>query len=430
MPVSSPSYFPPNTSTDQVTGINAGRLATGAPHFLAGANAGNNSTAARLIIIGDNSGKGGITAAGLAGTIILGCSSAETLTSIGGGGTPSANIIIGDGSLTNVIGLDSTIAIGQGIYPTIGVSGTFANVLIGNGIAGSANATASDITESVIIGHGVMPGGAGGMAQNVLIGSQIFLANTGGPTNNVFIGYKAGSTVTSGQPTQQNVVIGSQATIGTSSIGNVVIGNLASAAGAVSGAGQNIVIGSGASGTNSGDTVGQNICIGRGSTPASGQTTGNNVIIGPFAGKSLVGTTVGTLLVIETNNTGNTAQKCLVFGNFSTGNLILGGSKTGTSQDFGGTPGTNMVKLVNGTAATGAAITNGGYFYVLAGVLHWADSSGNDTTLSVPSAPTTGASTATFVATNKPGATTGAGPVAWANVVVNGVSYQSPLWAT
>jgi hypothetical protein len=430
VPVSSPSYFPPNSSTDQVKGINAGQLATGAPSFLAGANAGKNSTTASLIIIGDNSGKGGIVNANLAGTIIIGDATGQAFTTVSGSGnTPAGCILIGNGSYQTNPGMDSTIAIGHNIYPNEGNAGTTANVLIGNGIAQAGSAVSSDITNSVIIGHQAMPGCAGGVSSNVIIGFQCLLVNVGGPVGNVFIGPSCGATVNGMQPVSQNTVIGSQASIGTASVGNVVIGASASAAGNPSNGGGNIAIGLNANATNGGDIVGHNICIGVGASSPSATAGGRNVVIGDLAGKSLVASTINSALVVELNNNAGTAQKALFFGQFLTGNLIIGNSITGTSQDFGGTTSTNILKLLNGTVGNANPV-GGGYFYVVAGVLHWVDSSGNDTTLSTPAAPTTGASTATFVATNKPGATTGAGPVAWENRVIDGVSYQSPLWAT
>ena len=42
--------------------------------------------------------------------------------------------------------------------------------------------------------------------------------------------------------------------------------------------------------------------------------------------------------------------------------------------------------------------------------------------------PTTGASTASFTATNKPGTTSGSNT--WIEVIIGGVSYQIPVWAS
>jgi hypothetical protein len=428
VPVSSPSYFPPNSSTDQVRGINAGQLATGAPLFLAGANAGKNSTANSLIIIGDNSGSGGIAGVNPAGTIIMGDGSAAAFT--GAAAVAGGIIVIGTGSLPNVKFADTSVFVGHGILPlTTGATATLTgNVLIGTGLCTDSANTGPG--KSVIIGYqachttGNVP-----TSNNVVIGYQAFPAGSASSVDNVLIGFQ---TCQATPALSENVILGSGTTLGaTGGTNNVVIGFQAAATTAV-GINGNIAIGSSALACVGPDTIGQNIVIGSSAQVASGETTGLNIIIGPFAGRALTAhtPTVGSVLLIETNNSGGTAQKGLIFGQFPTGNIMFGNSISGTSQDFGGLPGTNMVKLLNGTAAAGANITNGGYFYVLAGVLHWVDSSGNDTTLSVPAAPTTGASTATFVATNKPGATTGAGPVAWENRVIDGVSYQSPLWAT
>jgi len=430
MPITSPSYFPPSRANGSIIGITAGQNATGARNFLAGMAAGNNSTITDLIVIGDNSGKGAITDPFLNGTIIIGSQSGQSIVqeSTSAPNLPGSNIILGFGTYKNITHLDSTIAIGQGIYPNSNDNqfATSGNVLIGNGIG--AAATTNFITTSVVIGHSALSSVSAvcNAVDNVIIGFGALQnsANASSVTDNVIIGYKAGQSITgaSGSSTQ-NVIIGSTADAGLASNANTVIGFLAKVA-SVLAAGSNVVIGNAALGAAVADVIGFNVVIGSIARSPS-NANGRNVIIGAGAGSTLP-ITSGQLLVIETNL--SSVQSALLYGSFASGNLIVGNSIDGTNRDFGGVPGTNMLKLLNGTKATVANVVGGGYFYVSGGILHWVDSSGND--LDFNGAVATGASTASFVSTNKPGATTGVGPATWQNVNVNGVSYQSPLWAT
>jgi hypothetical protein len=440
MPVSSPSYFPPNTSTDQVTGINAGHLATGAPRFLAGANAGNNSSIARLIIIGDNSGKAGLTDAFLAGTIILGDSSGQALVAKSqGSGTnsPGAITILGDSSFSACDFADSCVIIGQSVYAAYvgSPSQNFsANVLIGNGV-GQGNG--GDLVDSVIIGHAAFPGNAANSSQNVFIGSKSMQSATTGAsfTANVIIGYlscqQLGSTSVSGS---HNVAIGSGVSLGTAGSLHVVIGDTASCSTGGSGSEGNVGIGANCICGATSDAVGGNVVLGSGARIPATTANGQNVIIGANAGATLP-TASFTQFVVEINNTAHTSQSALLYGNFVGGNLILGGSKDGTNRDFGGVAGTNMVKLLNGTAATGAAITNGGYFTVLAGVLSWIDQNGIVSQLSQTAAGELDGS-ATVPYTNNAAAQaatmlngpTAGNPTKWIPINDNGTIRNIPAW--
>ena len=419
MPVSSPSYFPPNSSSDQVKGINAGHLATGAPSFLAGANAGNNSVANSLIIIGDNAGIAGLPS-GLAGTIIIGDGSAPVLNSDSAVGTPNALTILGTSNCLLLTQADSSVFVGAGILPRF--AGPISrSVHIGNAIASNMGGS-PPLDNNVVIGFSAMNldtvSNTSGWVNNVIIGSQAMSVTTG-CVSNVVIGFQAGNSITG---CSGNVIIGEGASTFGAAGNNVLIGVGSLCTQAIS----SCVIVGGSCTITAG--LGNHVVIGHGATVGASATNVRSISIGDGAGRTIPNT-LTNVLCIETNAVGD-AQHSAIYATLLNGNIILGNSIDGTNRDFGGVPGTNMVKLLNGTAATGANITNGGYFYVVAGVLHWVDSSGNDTTLSVPAAPTTGASTATFVATNKPGSTTGAGPVAWENRVIDGISYQSPLWAT
>lgn len=425
MPVSSPSYFPPNTSTDQITGINAGHLATGAPRFLAGQNAGANSTVANLIIIGHLAGDAGITDAVLAQTTIIGHGSAGALTSSTGNSNPGGDAltIVGSNCLSNCVKADSSVIMGQGILPlytgNAAFSGLQESVLIGNGILAASVLTGASIQKNVFIGHQICAGiTTFAINSSVIIGQGACVNGTCG--NSVIIGANAAQTP------QQNagsnsVLIGVQADQGATGGANVVIGGNANSIG-TSADSNNVVLGNQAAGFGSNSVV-----IGKSAKAPSNASGLRSVIIGDHAGRT-IGVTATNIFCIETNDTAD-VQRGMLYGSFLTGNLVIGNSTDAANRDLGGSTSTNILKLLNGTVGNANPV-GGGYFYVSAGILHWVDSSGVDTTLSSPAAPTTGASTASFLATNKPGATTGAGPVAWENRVIAGVSYQSPLWAT
>jgi hypothetical protein len=415
---------------DRQSGPGAGGGAIGNTAVFLGANAGQNSAVNNLVIIGNNSGAGGINdAVNLPGTTIVGAQSGQALTGATANTADGAVTILGSSTLKVATFADSSVIIGQNILPlSVDQAAKISqDVLIGNGIATDPVNTGP--SASVIIGyHAQNITNNNSSTNNVIIGASAMSVSLGSCNDNVCIGFQVMGTAQVFGPAQ-NVVIGSGANVGISATsGNVVLGFGASAPGA-SALGGNVAIGAGAVGAVGTDAVNNNVVIGVNARVAPGETTGNNVIIGANAGRTLAGA-VNSVFIVETNANGLGAQKCLVFGQFATGNMIFGNSVTGASQDFGGVPGTNMLKLVNGTKATGANVSGGGYFYVLAGVLHWVDSNGVDFGISDPAAPATGASTASFVATNKPGATTGLGPVAWENKVIQGVSYQSPLWAT
>jgi len=61
------------------------------------------------------------------------------------------------------------------------------------------------------------------------------------------------------------------------------------------------------------------------------------------------------------------------------------------------------------------------YSYIMIGAA-------SSTTLYFYQGPTTGASVATFLGGNKPGGTSGTN--SWIEFIINGVSYQIPVWAS
>lgn len=405
MPVSSPSEFPPHRGNGSIIGLESGKNATGSNVFLAGASAGNNSTINNLIVIGGAaSGGAGLTDVKLAGSIFVGSSLFNALKGSLGVIASASMIVIGSNVAPNIVNAESSILIGQNMIPnTSGISGSEfqKNVLIGHNIgAGFGVGSSSTFFNMVIIGIGAQSNDTAGSNNSVVIGSNAFTGgNLFGCQGSVFIGDSAGA----GTQVNQVVCIGQNSSIvGTGTIQQAVImGPQASGGQGCTALGYDTVI-----------TVGSHNCVAIGAGGLIPGTTGygNSFLLGTSG--SLVGGG-GTILQ----------------GRFDLGTLCVGNAGTPTAN-FGLAGMTNTLSIMNGTPASAVNPTGGGYLYVIGGILHWIDSAGVDTTLSSPAAPATGASTATFVATNKPGATTGAGPVAWENRVINGVSYQSPLWAT
>src|SRR5271168_4881519 len=113
MPITSPSYFPPASGSDQVRGQNAGKLSTGFPLFLAGKSAGQNSTVNGLVIIGDSSGAGGITDVNLAQSVIVGDGNLSAMTAAAGVGFPVTAIGSKIGPIMTHV--DSSVFVGQSI---------------------------------------------------------------------------------------------------------------------------------------------------------------------------------------------------------------------------------------------------------------------------------------------------------------------------
>lgn len=375
MPVSTPSYFPPNRTGDQIIGINAGLRYVGLRCFLAGQAAGNNSTVTDIIIIGDEAFSQGVTdQANLQGTIVIGSQACSSLLD---GGYPGANTVIGFNALQ---------ALQYGSQ----------NVVIGdNAFASAVSAAGAQSIENVFIGSSVARynGGAGSgnpRAQAAtVIGFQAAMSNNA--TNSflstcVIIGSNAAANVTGN--IESSVIIGANTLAAATNLGGVVAIGCGTNQGF--GATNCVFIGNGmtmSSGTEItavGDQIVScgteyNVVIG---DHASAGDSSHNVIIGSAAGINEAD--ISNNLIIETGVSNAPPNYRLVYGAFGpigaaqpTGLIFGDSSQALANEDI---QGRNSVKIVNGAKGIANPI-GGGYFYVLAGALHWVGSSGTDTVL-------------------------------------------------
>lgn len=382
MPVSSPSYFPPNSISDQIIGINAGKLATGARIFLAGKSAGNNSTVSDLIIIGDLAGSAGITDPNAQFSIIIGSGSAKAVTNFSAAGqlVPGELIVLGSNSMPLLIGGSASILVGSGILANatiVNPNVIGSNILMGHNILSGPTAIANVIGRNVVIGNNALVGAAGNFNpfENVIIGDAAGGAITGVNLGaNVFIGqavaFQAGNNVIN------NVVIGqgSAPNLAVGSSQNSILGATVT----LSGGSNSTVVGSlNAVSASNNTLLGSNI---NAQTNVAGQANiyiGFNVGAGPVVEEPIGNTNI--LMVGIGNGQATAVEKMMIYGNIAAGNFVLGNSTRNVNRDM---VGTNTLKIINGTSGGATAPIGGGYFYVLAGDLHFVDSANLDTTLS------------------------------------------------
>lgn len=389
MPVSSPSYFPPNRGNGTVVGITAGVSTIGARNFLAMQAAGDDSTINDLLIIGHQAGDAGLTDADLAGSVFLGSSVASALIQsiTGDANSDKPTVAVGINALAASVNAGANVLVGSGALASFvgndaAANAVAANVMIGTDVAFNVNGVPGNELppkDNVLIGYRAAYSTGGvrsSLTRSIIIGSQACeqtgdsISSGSGSTDNVVIGYRAGrvlgqgtntginnvilgaSSCTSGVGIRESVVIGSGSGVGSGTTrGLTIIGNGASASGTDS-----TVIGA-ATVANQGD---RNILVGAGA-----QTN----VTAPFSDFIILGTNTHRAL----------------YGDMLRGNLLLGDSIAGGAVlSFGtGTP-TNLLKLLNGTPASSAP-SGGGYFYVDAGAssaLHWVNSAGTDVNLS------------------------------------------------
>lgn len=353
MPITSPSYFPPSRSNGSVIGLTAGRNVVGAKDFLGGQSAGDNSTVGSLIVIGDSAAKGGMTDALLVGSIAIGVNALQSSTISDSGAGP--NTIIGTNAAKALRIGGGNVVLGDNAFAqAVGAAGnaTLNNTVIGSGAAsnlGAANTTNS----TVIIGAKCVNGNGATINQSVFIGafagSNLGAAGGISTSASTVVGYNSGTQL--GQSTQIIAIGANCITQGHRGDQNIAIGN-------------NIVFPSTFPSSHG------NIILGMNGTLPLNVT--NCIAIGTGAGVSIPAGAGGHVAIEYWDGVTNIN---LIYGLIG-GNLYLGNS-AGGGRNLNGT---NGVQIFNGVAST-VNPAGGGYFYALAGALHWVGSSGTDTIL-------------------------------------------------
>lgn len=441
MPISSPSYFPPQRYDDRIIGLNAGIGQTGNYAFLAGLNAGTWTTQADLIVIGSSAFSAGTKTVpnnddALAGTIAIGANALAVCVAASEGGTGpppaepnvaigtnalascescSANVVIGNqamatysstnGSLGNSVPAYNLVVIGQNAlqYATIDVgfaAASYDAVVIGaNALNGTVGGSYISVHNAVVIGQSAVTdfpaASAFTLSESVVIGDQACsgFKNTNGGTdsNSVYIGFGVAPGVL-GSGTGNNTFIGGGAGTGYANPNRcIAIGQNSQV-----GSSNSIAIGSdvnnggfGASAINA-IGIGNSVSVQSRNSTVLGDSTdatfnlgaislqsARSVWIGAGAGykdASATGTTATDTFLCEVND-GTNGKHTILYGDMSTGNLLVGNSLAGTNRELHGT---NTLKMIAGTKD--AVDPVGGYFY-LTGTnndLHFVNSAGVD----------------------------------------------------
>lgn len=422
---------------DRQSGPAAGAGATGNNSIFLGANAGLNSTISNFIAIGHNAAPHGVVDPSLNGSTVVGVNTLQALTAGGAFGFPLT--VIGSNNANALPAIGSTVIVGNSIVNAM-PTGLDASVYVGNNLynASTANVTPS---QSVIVGFNIAGTIAGNSkaTQSTIIGTSILSGS--GPQvtqGSVLIGNAIQTNSAAAGQINETVAIGQTISIPVGSQSNVIIGGGSGSVDA--GINENSIVAIG-QGSMFSDGGGFHVLLGFNTiSPRGAGATFGCVCIGANAGTSVPSAAANTnLLVIESSTavgggTGN-APSALIYAKFTTGNIILGNSVDGTNRDFGGVPGTNILKLINGTRSTGTAIAGGGYFYVTGGFLHWVDQNGIDSQLSESvagqlassalTAFTNNAAAALGTLTNAPVA---GNPTKWIPINDNGTIRNIPAW--
>lgn len=387
------------TAVDRLIAINAdGGMSPNAAHVVAfGENAARNlGDVDYIYVIGADSLSAGLIPTSSEGTAIYGAKVLTALTNAFPAPIP--------GPVT---------ALGYNIAPN-SRNRVGSSVLIGSNIA-----TAQDVTQnapiqaSVLIGnevgerHSMWNGDGGNFNQVVLIGWRACRGK-------VFFSPDSGASL------QSSVIIGSQAcqNVGNEGPGNsltnaVIIGQSAApsiAGGIGDGAGNDVLIGPNvainySAGTSnvaigSGITMGQrgqnnNVIIGSNSSAQFNNNTKQNVMVGSFqtgVGMGSLNVLIGSgangvsgpsttkQLVIEIADDATGVGEALIYGDFNLGNLVIGNTVL-ANRDL---PGTNILKLINGTYSGAPPVGGGLFYYDAATGLHFVGAAGTDTVIAPP----------------------------------------------
>lgn len=377
---------------------------------MGGKGAGNHLAASDVIVIGDSAVSSGTTAAPISDlnaqySVVIGSQSGKNLNDWTSSETGPC-VLIGGNSYVNMQRIGDSVVIGCNIFPNPSEAGfggpvqMWGNCLVGNLILSKVSAGQNgSISRNVFVGEGCAQGVANNPCtpvQNVIIGyaaCNVSPMNQNGFNNNVLIGafaaqnlnandciaigFSCGGAKTTGDnciligPSIQAgtcvgaIAIGVNCTPGNSAVNGASIGNETSY-----NARNCLILGDYSDYINRVATLTmqsqRSIWLGGGAGAGDGSATS---------------TGSPDTFLCETND--GLTKRTLMYGNLATGNLLIGGSSPGVNRDFGANTSTNVLKLLNGTSGAPTNPVGGGYFYVLAGALHWVGSSGTDTTIAV-----------------------------------------------
>jgi hypothetical protein len=387
------------SATDRLVASNSdGGLAPGASHvILLGESAGANLSVSDIIAMGNHALAGAFADVRLAGTVVIGQRSSLGATTINGGGVDPAGAFtaLGSGIAPSLLFGGSSVLIGDDVASDPNILGSVGNplkqaVLIGSRVAKTGwlqnIGGTSGYTGLTAIGYNAASlSGAGAIGNQALWTGAVVLGNlacsniTGETSactfaNTVFIGNQAGmsggaagrgnfagTVVVGGLAGQSNqdfnlcTIVGFSAVSGTRNANIIAIGAMCGATAPTGG--NQILIGASINAAGTIATASRNIMIGNGANPAAAVYTNK--------------------FIVEMNDS-VIARQCIFFGDMTTGCLTIGVSTDAVDRDM---PGTNLLKLINGTS-TGAAPSGGGFFQVIAGELFWTASSNVRTQLS------------------------------------------------
>jgi hypothetical protein len=384
-------------------GEDAGQNLLASDVIILGHDSGKNvpASATNLIVMGQNSGNGMASA----GAIVIGAgslngplnASAANIMAIGNQiaplltnaniGTGVAPLLIGSNILTSYTTTTAPdlIAIGRNIVPAHSATGATLgpqnSVLIGSDIKLARNTTSGTDGQEIMIGHNIMRAMTiGSSNKSIMVGCNIFLTQTSnafGASNSIIIGHdiSAGSASDTSKLTN-SILIGHNITC--SSTVNATSGGLNSVWIGTNGEVRNcdnsvfigynyIAPGTAAARSDRNTVIGSNNNFNLG-TWSNGIVIGNNNSQGGAFGTTMQ---LGNVAALAQSNFTVFAAR------FTTGNTVLG-----RAPDFpieiGVVGSTNAIMLIDGTRGAGNPV-GGGFFYSLAGALHWVGSAGTDT---------------------------------------------------
>lgn len=385
---------------DRESGPGAGAGASGNRAIFLGSNAGLNATPSDIIALGNNALAGGDSQTVIdSGTIAIG---SQTLSALNNGTLPGVrqgpSTAIGYNVFPSVpIRMGSLTALGANIglnWPSVNPVDTSGMTLIGANVLRYHNIRSTDygaLDGCTVIGYNACAGQSGWAAnvgsgcsfnKSTIIGVEACeQSGNNGPTpaavvqNCVVIGYQAGRGMQSNfsGSVQNCVVIGGGAIVGTSpGNDNVLIGSGISI---TAGAASNVMIGAGTPGNFS--ATGLNTLIGAALQIGVG-IGARNIVLGAGAGQLIPG---GGSDYVSLETFDGSFRRALLFGQTGYGNLIIG-QATSAQANIALNGATNSARntlgIPDGVKAT-VNPTQGGYFYSIAGALHWVGSAGTDT---------------------------------------------------